>query len=507
MHGKKVIKNSLISIIYKFFVLIIGFVTRKIFIVYLGKEILGLNSLYANLLDLLNLADLGIGVAVQYQLYEHLVKKDYDKLSKIVTASKRLYNMIGFFIIIAGIILSIFIHLLIKENTYPVYYIRSAFLINVIGIALGYFFVHKRLFLQADENIGLVNIIDLIAKLVTVTISLVSIMVLKNYLLYLGINALYGLTSNLIISYIFNKKYSYIKSNVKEVDDEKNELTSNLKNVIPIKLSNYIYNSTDNIIISKIIGLSMVALYTNYMTIINGIMSIEYLLGNAFTPTIGKMIKENQNDKTKVIKFFDIYQYFQYIFSSIFCVGLAIVGNIFIKWWLGEEFILQKFAFILLCIDFFIHSMYQPVYVVYSASGLFKDDKIVTTISAILNIVLSIILVNIIGLPGVILGTLITDIYIWIVRTYQIIKKFFNQNIKKYTAKMITYVLITLVCFGISFGICQNICIGNVLVELFVKGIICVSISMFLNVLCTFRNNEFASCVEYAKSYIKRRSN
>lgn len=103
MHGKKIISNSMISIAYKIIILLLGFVTRKIFILYIGEELLGLNSVYANLLDLLNLADLGIGVAVQYQLYEPLVKKDNLKLSQIMAAAKRIYNTIGILILIAGV--------------------------------------------------------------------------------------------------------------------------------------------------------------------------------------------------------------------------------------------------------------------------------------------------------------------------------------------------------------------------------------------------------------------
>ena len=503
MHGKKIINNSMISIFYKITMLLLGFITRKIFIVYLGEEILGLNSLYSNLLEFLNLADLGIGVAVQYQLYEPLVKKNNERLSKILTASKMIYNTIGLIVLITGIIISFFIQYLIKDTNYPIWYIQCAFLINVTGISLSYFFVHKRLFLQANEDLGLVNIIDLIAKIVIVVISLVTMMIFRNYFMYLAINALYGLISNLIINYVFTKKHKEVKANAKNIKDEVKTLTANLKNVLPMKVSNYIYNSTDNVIISKVIGLSTVALYSNYMTIINGIMGIEYLLGNVINASFGKIIKEVEN-LSKVFKYFNIYEYIQFILTSLCVVCLALLGNSFINLWVGNEFIMEKTAFILLVVDFFIHSMYQPAYVMYGATGNFKNDKIITLMSAIMNIIISIILVNFIGLTGVIIGTLITDIYIWIVRTYQIIKKYFNKKYTVYIFKVFIYVISTLISLFIAMFVCEKIHIYNLLFELIIKGIICSIISIIVNYIFTFRSEEFKDCKKYFTKIIKK---
>lgn len=503
MHGKKIISNSMISVAYKIMMLLLGFVTRKIFILYLGEEILGLNSLYANLLDLLNLAELGIGVAVQYQLYGPLVENDTDKLSKIISSAKHLYNRIGFFVLSAGFVLSFFIQYLIKSTTYPIWFIRIAFLISVTGVALGYFFVHKRLFLQANEEIGLVNIVDLTAKVITVCLSLVTTVIWKNYFLYLLINALYGLTGNTIIYFVFKKKYPEIKENVKDIGAENVELTKNLKNVVPMKLSNYIYNSTDNVVISKILGLTTVAIYSNYMTIINGLMGVEFLFGNILTSSFGKIIKEVENKKT-VFRYFLFFQYAQFLFTGFATVSLAILCEPFIKLWIGERFVVEISVFVLLIIDFYVHSMYQPAYVMFGATGKFKDDKYITLVSAIMNIVISIIAVNVIGLCGVIVGTLITDLYIWAVRTYQMVKKYFLENLAKYSMKMLMYTISVALGFYLSFSICKFIIVSNLVVELVLKFVVCLIVPNAVNILFTAKSNEFTFLKQYVLKYIKK---
>lgn len=75
--------------LYRVVLLVLQFIARKVFILYLGSELLGLSSLYANLLDLLNLSELGIGVAVQFHLYTPIVNKDNEKIADILQSAKK----------------------------------------------------------------------------------------------------------------------------------------------------------------------------------------------------------------------------------------------------------------------------------------------------------------------------------------------------------------------------------------------------------------------------------
>lgn len=79
----KSIKNAKVTLIYYFLQLILGFFSRKAFFDYLGSEVLGLNTTVSNLLNFLNLAELGVGMAVGYFLYQPLFDQDHDKINKI----------------------------------------------------------------------------------------------------------------------------------------------------------------------------------------------------------------------------------------------------------------------------------------------------------------------------------------------------------------------------------------------------------------------------------------
>lgn len=483
MHEKKIVNNSVVSVTSNVLLMILGFLSRKVFITFLGEEVLGLNSLYANLLDLLNLADLGIGVAVQYQLYEPLVKKDYLRLSKILSATKKIYNIIGLFIIFAGVVLSSFIKYFIKETTFSDLFIQTSFVISAFGVATGYFFVHKRLFLQADENLGIVRIIDFFANLLTIVAAIISLIVFNNYFIYLVISASYQLLSNLLIYLYFEKKYPEIQ-HVNDCNTEGRLILRNLKNVVPLKISDYIYKSTDNIIVSKLLGLSAVAVYSTYMLIINGVMSLEYIVGNVVTSSAGKLLNEKK-DKENVYNLYLLYQYVQFLLAATLTISMTNLISPFVKAWMGIRFVTEKQIIMLLMINFFIHSMYQPLNVLYGAMGKFKEDRNITIIGAMMNIFVSVFLGIKIGLPGIIVGTIVTDIYIWIIRSFQIVHIYFRGNIIHHYIKMAYYILCTIVGFILSYYLCNKITISQLALEMLIKSLICVISSIVCCVVMT----------------------
>lgn len=104
----KGIKNAQVALLFYFINLLLGFISRKFFIDYLGAEILGLNTTATNLLGFLNLAELGIGAAISYSLYRPLHKDDKISINEIVSVQGWLYRRIAYFVILASVALMLF---------------------------------------------------------------------------------------------------------------------------------------------------------------------------------------------------------------------------------------------------------------------------------------------------------------------------------------------------------------------------------------------------------------
>lgn len=124
------IQNVRVALIYYFINLIISFISRKIFIEYLGTEILGLNTTVVNLLQFLNLAELGIGAAISYTLYQPLADNNRDKICEIVSVQGYMYRKIAGFVILGSFILMCFFPFIFAKPSYLYGMLRHIFRIT-----------------------------------------------------------------------------------------------------------------------------------------------------------------------------------------------------------------------------------------------------------------------------------------------------------------------------------------------------------------------------------------
>lgn len=147
MNKSKIIKNVVFSVSSRIIYLVLGFVSRKVFIMYLGKDMLGLSSLFSDILNCLNLAELGIGLAIQYNLYQPIADQNESKIIDIINIIRKFYNLISFGLIVMGLLISNNLEFFIKNNTFDKGFLRVAFMLQVLCISSTYFMSHRRLFL------------------------------------------------------------------------------------------------------------------------------------------------------------------------------------------------------------------------------------------------------------------------------------------------------------------------------------------------------------------------
>ena len=112
---KKSIRNVIFTIVGFVVTTLLQLVNRKVFILFLSSEYLGLNGLFSNILSMLSLSEMGIGAAIVFALYKPIAEKNTEKVKSLMALYKKLYTIIGTFVLIAGALLTPFLHLLIKE--------------------------------------------------------------------------------------------------------------------------------------------------------------------------------------------------------------------------------------------------------------------------------------------------------------------------------------------------------------------------------------------------------
>ena len=500
------IKNTITSFIGNIISFIFLFISQSIFIKIMGIEYTGINGLFSNVLTLFNLFELGIGSAIIYNLYKYISKKNKEKIKSLMKFYRKAYLTIALIILIVGLIITPFIKYIVKDVTVDIniYIVYILFLISTVST---YIISYKRNLLYADQRNYIVNIIHLIYVIILNTLQLLIIYLTKNYYLYLVIKIISIFIENILINIKTNKDYPYLlEKNVKDLDkNTKKDIIKRVKALSIHKISAVITYSTDNILISYFFGIISVGLYTNYYYIIN---TIDILFRGVITSTsasVGNLLVEKDYEERFIA--FDKIRFLNFIITIFTSVCLLNLIEPFIMIWLGKKFVLTRFLLIVLIVNYYQSMMRTTFSVFKDSAGIWEEDKYIPVIQSIINIISSIILLKVFGLPGIFLGTIISSLIVWIYSYPKFIyKKLFNKNLKKYFIDLFKEVLLGLIIITTSYFIINSFNLNNLIINLIVKLILSIIISIGPLYLIYRKNDKYKYYKELLLKSVKRKS-
>ena len=495
---KNALRNTMVGIISQVLTLFFNFANRTLFIYVLGSDYLGFNGLFSNILSLLSIAELGIGSAIVYSMYKPLANKDKEKIKALVQLYKKAYLIIGVVITVIGISLMPFFDILIKnppdigENIFLIYIL---FLISNVN---SYFFNYKIVVINTDQKGYIVSLYTQLFKWIQVILQMIILIVTKNYILYLMVQVLCAIGTNIILYIKANKLYPFLKEkNVKTLNaSEQKEIKNNIKSMVTYSLSPAIIGGTDNIIISSVIGLSYVGLYSNYYLIISSLNLFLTQLHTTLRSSIGNLNAIGTVERKKDI-FYKLL-YIDFIIYGVCGILLMTLMNDFIKIWIGEEYLLSNLTLLSLVLFFYIDGMYFVGCSYRTTAGLFTHAKSAPFFEAIINIVVSIFLGKLIGMPGVFFATSLSKILVfcWL-DPYLIYKYIFKEKPWKYIYKYLQYFIIFSLTMGIMFYISNMFPVSGYILW-FIKACILEISILLIFIILTWRSVEY----KYLKSLI-----
>lgn len=211
------IKSSMVNLVFAItgqsLGLLISFFARIVFIQILGKEYLGLNGLFTNILSLLSLVELGIGPAITYSLYKPLAHKDISKVKSLMRLYKKAYITIGILILILGLLMMTFLEVFIK--TIPdIPYIHLIFFLFVLNSAISYFYSYKRALIISDQKRYIATIYRYSFFILLNIIQIFMLYLTQNFILFLICQILVTLAENIVVSKKADKLYPYLKEKI-----------------------------------------------------------------------------------------------------------------------------------------------------------------------------------------------------------------------------------------------------------------------------------------------------
>ena len=499
----KALKNSIFSVLGQTLNLLLRFVSRRIFIVFLDIEYLGYHSLFANIFNLLSLTELGIANIISFHLFKCIVENNKEEIGKLMFIYKWVYRIIAIVIALLGTIAWFFLPQLVTKATLGVEYINTIYFLQLTSIILGYLVSYKRNLLIADQKEYKCIKYDLITSIVMQSLALVSLALTQNYIIYLILQLSTSLISNAIIARKTDSEYPYINEtyNVTLKDVEKYNFISDIKNYILHRICYIVYGSTDNIIISKFCGIRNVALYSNYYTLQTGVLNILfYRLLNPIQSTIGNIVYSSR-PKEVLWKQFKTLDFACWYLATYTSLGFLIFFQPTIELWMGKEYLLPYSFVIAYVITIYFGAIWEIVYKYRSVFGDFKQDRNCMILSAILNLVISIMLAKYLGITGVQIGTFFGFLPIAYGRIRFVVQNFFNKSIFKYLLKH----TILMAIFAIDVAIAWRLTfyLPNTIGNYFVRGCVWAITPIAINSLFCFKTEDFKNVCNYANDVCK----
>ena len=483
--------NSAMSIVTQVLTVVLNFAVKTVFIKMLNDEYLGVNGLFTNIITMLSLADLGIGIAIPYSLYKPLANKDEHKINVLMNFYKKVYTIIGIAVLLIGLSLTPFLGLIIKDIPKNVPHLSLIYILFVIHSASSYFFVYKKFLIDSDQKGYITSRIIFTFSTLLSIIQIILLVTTKNYILFLLSSIILVIIQNIYISSKANKLYPFIKNKTDE-KLEKEDMEGIKKNVSSLfiyKVGTVIMNGTDNIIISKFIGLIIVGFYSNYVLIINSITTVLNQIFNAITSSIGNLVVTTNKKRSKEV--YDNLNFANFWLYALFGVCIIVLINPFINIWIGKKYVMGFSIVFLLVLNFYVLGMQSVTNSFRNAYGLFWIAKYRPIIMVIINIVISVVLVQFIGIEGVLIGTLISRLLTtaWL-DPYIVHKYGFEISPKSYYVDYLKYLVIFIAISIILNYFVSMVAINNIFILILIAILVVISVNVIL-VLLFFKTSEF----------------
>lgn len=501
---KNATRNIAFGMILKIYQMVLPFMMRTIIIYYLGVQYLGLNSLFSSILQVLNLAELGVGSAMVFSMYKPIAEDNEIKLCALMNLYKKYYRIIGAIILIGGIILIPFLPYLISGKLPEDVNLYALYLLNLAATVCTYWlFAYKNSLLQAYQRVDIVSKITIGTESLKYILQFVSLMIFRNYYLFCIVLVISQIITNIITALIVDKLYPNLKANGNLSDTELKDINQRIKDLFTAKLATTLLSSGDTLVISSFLGLTVLAVYQNYFYILSSILGCLTIIHGAITAGIGNSLLTEPLEKVKN-DFDTIFMGILIIIGVCSCCFL-ILFQPFMELWVGSKYVVDYSIVILLVIYFWSYELTQFFSVYKEAAGIWHQDRFRPLICSAVNIFLNVILVNIIGLQGVITATIISSGFIslpWVTHNvfHYVFKDSWIHQLKKFIPVVIVNVLLCLIFIFLEFKI-----INHGIISIFLRGLISIIIPLVVYWLCFRKKTEFKNCILLAKKMIKHK--
>lgn len=234
---KNATRNIIFGTILKAYQILVPFLMRTAMIYLMGVQYLGLTSLFTSILQVLNLAELGVGSAMIYSMYKPIAEDDNKTICALMKLYRTYYRLIGLVVAVVGCGLMPFIPKLISGDIPESINIYILYLLNLIATVLSYWlFAYKNSILQAYQRTDIVSKVTLVTSTIQYALQLLVLFLFKNYYLYVIVMLATQAINNIATAFVADKLYPQYKPRGQVKIEEKKAINGRVRDLFTSKL-------------------------------------------------------------------------------------------------------------------------------------------------------------------------------------------------------------------------------------------------------------------------------
>lgn len=405
MRSKLAMKNMVANLFLQVLVLISGIILPRFFMETYGSTVNGMITSVNQFLMYLGLAEAGIGTASVVALYAPLAHEQEGEVNSILSATRKFYNRSGslflVFVLLLAVVYPFFISGQLEQSM-----VRTMVLVLASSTLVDFFFLGKyRVLLTANQRGYVVAVIQSVGTVVNMAVSILLIYLEASVLIVKAVATGVYILRLLLVRIYVKKEYPNVDFHAEPKMDALNQRGAALLH----QIVGIIVNNTDVVLLTILIGrgsLLEVSVYSSYNLVVTAVNTLLTSFSNGLTAGFGEVISKGEEDVLRENYSSYEYMYLVILFIVVVCMGVLIIPFIAVYTMnMTDVDYVRPLIGVLFTVIVLLQNIRIPGITIICAAGHYKETRYQAIIEAVINLVVSIALIQKLGMAGVLIGT------------------------------------------------------------------------------------------------------
>ena len=390
--------------------MLLPFLNRTLFLWLLGPAYLGLNGLFGSILGVLMLAELGFGTAVVCSMYKPVADDDRELLCAYLKFYRTVYRRVGTAIFAVGLALLPFLRNLVHGSVPADVDLHVLYVIHLVNTAASYFlFAYRGSVIDAHHRNDVVNNIRSAVSIAQYATVFLILLVTRNYYHYVLATVVFTVAQNVLLVRASRRLFPDVEPRGELPAELRRRVVADVKSIFLHKVGGVVSHSSDNLVISSMLGLVAVAAYGNYYYVITAVSGLVAAIYSSTQGGFGNTIHTESRERN-----FELFMKADRLSMIVVVWCAAMIFALyepFIGIWTKCDPTLARHALtpVLMVAYFLVNQSRQPLLTFKAAAALWQQDRWKPIAGSVVNLGISIALVAVLPeeykLDGVIFGT------------------------------------------------------------------------------------------------------